>query len=123
MFNRKSKKQHLTISVKAITDKDIEKAFGRVDSAFPDEGTGDALTAVARKCVQVGARVMADEITRGERSAEEYARMRRQIDEIVWMTVLMHASGSKSEGKDAAREGLAKEGLADLEGILKEVFG
>lgn len=123
MFNRKSKKQRLTISVKAITDKDIEEAIGRVDSAFPDDGAGDALTAVARKCVQVGARVMADEIIRGERSAEEYARMRRQVGEIVWMTVLMHASGHKGEGKEAAREGLTKEGLTDLEGILKEVLG
>lgn len=111
MFDRKGKKkQRLTISVKALTAKDIEKAIGRIDSAFPDEGAEDALTAVAHVCVQAGARIMADEIIHGELSAEEYAAMRRDVSDIAELTVLEHALDAKGKGVS----------LAD---ILKEVLG
>ena len=111
MFDRKGKKeQRLAISVRALTVKDIEKAIGRIDSEFPDEGAEDALIAVAHVCVQAGARIMADEIIHGERSAEEYAAMRRDVSDIAEMTVLAHALEAKGKG-------------ASLADILKEVIG
>lgn len=111
MSDRKGKKkQRLAISVKELTVKDIEKAAERIDSEFPDEGAEDALIAVAHACVQVGARIMADEIIHGERSAEEYAAMRRNVSDIAEMTVLAHALEAK--GKKVT-----------LEDILKEVLG
>lgn len=111
MFDRKGKKeQRLTISVRALTVKDIEKAAERIDSEFPDEGAEDALIAVAHVCVQAGARIMADEIIHGERSAEEYAAMRRDVSDIAEMAVLAHALEAK--GKKVT-----------LEDILKEVLG
>lgn len=111
MFDRKGKKkQRLAISVKALTVKDIEKAAERIDSEFPDEGAEDALIAVAHVCVQAGARIMANEIIHGERSAEEYAAMRRDVSDIAEMTVLAHALEAK--GKKVT-----------LEDILKEVLG
>lgn len=111
MFDRKGKKkQRLAISVKALTVKDIEKAAERIDSEFPDEGAEDALIAVAHVCVQAGARIMADEIIHGERSAEEYAAMRRDVSDIAEMTVLAHALEAKGKG-------------ASLADILKEVLG
>lgn len=111
MFDRKGKKeQRLTISVRALTVKDIEKAAERIDSEFPDEGAEDALIAVAHACVQAGARIMADEIIHGERSAEEYAAMRRDVSDIAELTVLAHALEAK--GKKVT-----------LEDILKEVLG
>lgn len=111
MFDRKGKKeQRLTISVRALTVKDIEKAAERIDSEFPDEGAEDALIAVAHVCVQAGARIMADEIIHGERSAEEYAGMRRDVSDIAELTVLAHALDAKGKG-------------VTLEDILKEVLG
>lgn len=110
MFDRKGKKKRLTVSVKALTVKDIEKAIGRIDSEFPDKGAEDALIAVAHTCVQAGARIMADEIIHGERSAEEYAGMRRDVSEIAELTVLTHALDAKGKG-------------VTLENILKEVLG
>lgn len=111
MFDRKGKKeQRLTISVRALTVKDIEKAAERIDSEFPDEGAEDALIAVAHACVQAGSRIMADEIIHGERSAEEYAAMRRDVSDIAELTVLAHALEAK--GKKVT-----------LEDILKEVLG
>lgn len=111
MFDRKGKKeQRLTISVRALTVKDIEKAAERIDSEFPDEGAEDALIAVAHVCVQAGARIMADEIIHGERSAEEYAGMRRDVSDIAELTVLTHALDAKGKG-------------VTLEDILKEVLG
>lgn len=90
--------------------KDIEKALGRVDREFPDEGAEDALIAVAHACVQAGARIMVDEIIHGERSSEEYAAMRRDLEDIAELTVLTHALDAKGKGVS----------LAD---ILKEVIG
>lgn len=111
MFDRKGKKeQRLTISVRALTVKDIEKAAERIDSEFPDEGAEDVLIAVAHVCVQAGARIMADEIIHGERSAEEYAGMRRDVSDIAELTVLTHALDAKGKG-------------VTLEDILKEVLG
>ena len=111
MFDRKGKKeQRLTISVRALTVKDIERAAERIDSEFPDEGAEDALIAVAHVCVQAGARIMADEIIHGERSAEEYAGMRRDVSDIAELTVLTHALDAKGKG-------------VTLEDILKEVLG
>lgn len=111
MFDRKGKKeQRLTISVRALTVKDIEKAAEHIDSEFPDEGAEDALIAVAHVCVQAGARIMADEIIHGERSAEEYAGMRRDVSDIAELTVLTHALDAKGKG-------------VTLEDILKEVLG
>lgn len=111
MFDRKGKKERrLVISVRALTVKDIEKALGRVDREFPDEGAEDALIAVAHACVQAGARIMVDEIIHGERSAEEYAAMRRDLEDIAELTVLTHALDAKGKGVS----------LAD---ILKEVIG
>lgn len=111
MFDRKGKKkQRLAISVKALTVKDIERAAERIDSEFPVAGAEDALIAVAHVCVQAGARIMADEIIHGERSAEEYAAMRRDVSDIAEMTVLAHALEAK--GKKVT-----------LEDILKEVLG
>lgn len=110
MFDRKGKKKRLAISVKALTVKDIERAIGRIDSEFPDKGAEDALIAVAHVCVQAGARIMAGEIIHGERSAEEYAAMRRDVSDIAEMTVLAHALEAK--GKKVT-----------LEDILKEVLG
>lgn len=110
MFDRKDKKKRLAISVKALTVKDIERAAERIDSEFPDEDAEDALVAVAHVCVQAGARIMADEIIHGERSAEEYAEMRRDVSDIAEITVLAHALEAK--GKKVT-----------LEDILKEVLG
>lgn len=110
MFDRKDEKKRLTISVKALTVEDIEKALGRIDREFPDEGAEDALIAVAHACVQAGARIMVDEIIHGERSAEEYAAMRRDLEGIAEMTVLTHALDAKGKG-------------VTLEDILKEVLG
>ncbi|OUP37941.1 hypothetical protein B5F23_08270 [Olsenella sp. An188] len=63
---------------------------------------------MAHTCVQAGARIMADEIIHGERSAEDYAVMRREVDDIAKLTVMMHAIDAKG---------------GTVVDILKEVLG
>ena len=116
MFEHESKKngrrtETLTIRVKALTTRDIERAIERIDRAFSDDEAEDALDAVAYLCVRAGARAMADEIVHGEREAEEYAEMRGDVDRMAVKTVLDRWLGD--EGVD----------LEDLvRAVLREVL-
>lgn len=108
MFDSKTR----TIKVKTLTTSDIERAIERIDGAFSDDRAEDALDAVAYLCVRAGARAMADEIVRGERTTEKYAEMRGDIDRMVVKTL--------DRWLDAEGDGVDLEDL--VKAVLEEVL-
>lgn len=110
MFDSKTR----TIKVKTLTTSDIERAIERIDGAFSDDQAEDSLDAVAYLCVRAGARAMADEIVRGERTTEKYAEMRGDVDRMVVKTVLDRWLDAEGDGVDL--EDLVK---AVLEEVLR----
>lgn len=75
MFKRKN-------DIKYITHKDMEKAFDRIDEAFPAIEEEDIALALVYYGIQMGARLMADDLTCGGLDASYYEDAREEVKEI-----------------------------------------
>lgn len=113
MFKNKDRKRvSATVTVKALSLKDIERAVERIEKALPAEEADSALTAAAYRCAILGAYVMADEIVHGAKGEEEYREMRGDVNRIAELTLAVRALGLEGDGSPDA-----------LASILKEVLG
>lgn len=110
MFRRKGE------SIKVVTQKEMKKSFKRIDGSFPAVEEDDLLLSILYHGIQMGARLMADDLSCGGCDADYYETAREEANAIAMGVVFEKGilSGGKcvvvSDGK----------GLKD---ILKEVLG
>lgn len=110
MFRRKDE------GIKFVTRKEMEKSFKRIDKAFPAVEEDDLLLSILYHGVQMGARLMADDLTCGGCDADYYETAREEADAIAMGVVF--EKGVLSDGKCVVVSG--GDGLKSL---LKEVLG
>lgn len=102
--------------IKVVTQKEMEKSFKRIDKAFPAIEEDDLLRSVLYHGIQMGARLMADDLTCGGCDADYYESAREEADEIALGVVF--EKGILSGGKCVV--------VGDGDGLkefLKEVLG
>ncbi len=102
--------------IKVVTQREMEKSFKRIDKAFPAIEEDDLLLSALYHGIQMGARLMADDLTCGGCDADYYESAREQADEIAMGVVF--EKGILSGGKCVVVSG--RDGLKEF---LKEVLG
>ena len=82
MFKRKGS------DAEVVTGRVLRKAFERIDGAFPAVDEGDVLTSILYRGIQIGARVLADDLTCGGCGSDYYEDVRKEADFIAMVVVL-----------------------------------